>query len=203
LFEHIRISPYGNGQRTISSSIVSVTYGPEVIQEFSVDKNHYELCTDPKERCSDVRTANAAVAWEKALADFIEADFRSLTSLVGTDLLTRSEQFRMVAKKYWMRLRQLNQETNCEYLATHLKANLSRDELTEPDRVADAIVGDLTMLAVYQAAAITIQMFSQEIEGIRDPFAGQHVHENEPLISRVAILADLFLREDAELCSKF
>lgn len=204
LFEHVWISTYGERRRTISSdSFVSVTFGPEMNHEFAVRKPHVELCSVPERHFSAISTRKEAVAWEKSLAAFVDQHLRSLTREAGPDLLLRSEHARSTARKYWMRLREFNRETNCEYLASQLMEGLSRDQLMEPDRIADAIVANLTMLPAYQVAAITVQMFSQEVEGIRDPFVGQRVHENDPLASLLSILADLLLREDVELCSRF
>lgn len=204
LFEHILVWRYGDRHRTTSSrSLVSVTAGPELNHWLTVERAHLELCSVPERHFSEVSNVEEAMAWERSLAAFVDQDLQSLTREAGPDLLMRSEHARTAARKYWMRLRELNQETNCDYLATQLKASLTRDQLIEPDRIADAIVADLRMLPAYQAAAIAVQLYSQDVEGIQDPFVGQRVSENDPLRELLAILADLLLRDDAELCSNY
>src|SRR5579871_5158210 len=78
LFEHIRISAYGDRHRTLTSrSLVSITSGPVVNHEFSVDRIHWQLCSVPDRCFTEISTAKEAIAWEMALADFVDQDLRS------------------------------------------------------------------------------------------------------------------------------
>ena len=213
LFEHVSICAKGSHHRfAYSSGFVAVTCGPDVSEKFSVERKYVNLHTEHREYTdingvvrvnsfSDVRLDKRAKAWELSLAAFVDEDLRSLTSEFGPELLRRSEHFRMIAISYWQRLRRINQELHCEYLETQLRTLLTPQQQVEVDRIAMAYVSGMSRLPVYQAAAMTIQLFSAEVEGRQDPFLNQHVHGNEPLESLLEILGDLLLRENMEFYS--
>ena len=215
LFEHISVCAQGSNHRyAYASGLVAVTCGPEVSGRLSVERNYENLHTEQRkytdmngvdrlDSFADVKSPKRAKAWEVALADFVDEDLRSLTSEFGPELLRRTEHSRSIANAYWQRLRQINQEPHCGYLETQLRTLLTPQQQVEVDRIAVAIVADLAMLPVYQTAAMTIQLFSVEIEGREDPYLNQQVHENEPLQTLLDLLGDLFLREDVELYSNY
>jgi hypothetical protein len=141
-----------------------------------------------------------AVAWEDRLARLAPDRVRHFARQQGDKLLAKTENARDAASRYYSLVRASSQETNCDYLVPQLRLLVCDAEWREARRLADAAVADITMLSVYEAAALALLLFGQRVEGVERPFQGARYHDNHALMWRMSLIADRLFR-DATFCT--
>jgi hypothetical protein len=188
LFEQIHVGSAGNkGEVAWASVVTSIAKGACSFEGLMEERPLLEIASNVERGWCEFKEPADVISWEKRLASVAPLRAAEFAAVNGENLLRRTKVLRSVANKYADHVRAHTAERNADYLEYQLSKLATVEQRREASRLADlSAAGDSS----YQAAALALVLYSDQVEGTRDKYQGISPSNDHEFLRLITVLAD-------------
>jgi hypothetical protein len=188
LFEQIHVGCAGKkGEVAWASIAISTVKGPCAFEGLMEERYLLEIASDAARGWFEFRKRQDVVSSENRLVSVGPRRAAEFASVAGENLLSGTKAVRSLSSKYADHVRAHTAEKNPDYLEYQLSRLATAEQRREASRLADlSDFGDSS----YQAAALALLLYCDEIEGTRDKYRGKSPSNDIEFLRLITVLAD-------------